>query len=151
MGDIALKAETVIVPILAGLGFNLVDCEYTNEHGRWILRLYVERPDGNASVEDCMKVTRSLEGTLEVEGIVPGRYTLEVSSPGLDRPLRTARDFERFIGQMVRIRTKEPLNGRGNFYGTLIGINGTDITVKVDGLEYKVPLDKVSKARLEYK
>lgn len=141
----------MIEPVLSSLGFCLVDCEYTNEQGWWILRLYIERPEGNVTLDDCVNVSRSLEGVLDVENVVPNRYSLEVSSPGLNRPLRKKADFEKFKGKMARFSTVEPINGRGNYFGTLLGINGEDILINVDGTEYKVPLNMVAKARLEYK
>ncbi|OGQ48080.1 MAG: hypothetical protein A3I09_01795 [Deltaproteobacteria bacterium RIFCSPLOWO2_02_FULL_47_10] len=149
--EIVKKAEAATSPVLAELGYALVDVEYVNDHGRWVLRFYIERNDGAVSIDDCANVSRSLASVLDVENIVEGRYSLEVSSPGLDRPLKRPEDFVRFTGSKARVRTTTPVGGRSNFYGILHGMQGTDILINVDGAEYKVPIDLLSRARIEYK
>ena len=128
---IADKAEEVAGPVVLSLGYNIVDCEYVNDHGRWVLRFYIEKPDGTASLQDCEKVSRSIEGVLDVENVIPARYVLEVSSPGLDRPLKKEEDFRKFAGRKIRLKTKEPIDGCGNYYGELLGIEGSDIFVSI--------------------
>jgi ribosome maturation factor RimP len=148
--EVTARVETVITPVIEGLGYGLVDVEFVNDHG-WILRAYIEKADGNISVDDCKKVSRSIEAVLDVEDPIRGRYSLEVSSPGLNRPLKKAADFIKYAGEMIRMRTTEPINGRGNYFGTLKGMDGNDIVISVDGADYRVPLDKLAKARIEYK
>jgi ribosome maturation factor RimP len=103
------------------------------------------------TLEDCQKASRAVSAALDVEDIVPARYSLEVSSPGLDRPLKTAEDFTRFAGELARVKTSEPIGGRANYFGTLKGMDGNDILMNVDGINYRIPLDKLAKARIEYK
>ncbi len=144
------QVEEIVRPVIKSIGYNIVDVEYVNEGG-WILRLFVERPDGTVTIDDCSKISRSVEGVLDVEDLVKGRYLLEVSSPGINRPLKKLADFERFKGELARIKTNEPIDGRGNYFGKLVGVADLDVLINVDGTEYKVPLDKIAKARLEVK
>ncbi|MBI2974507.1 MAG: ribosome maturation factor RimP [Deltaproteobacteria bacterium] len=145
------KVEAVITPVISRLGYDLVDCEYAKDRGRWVLRLFIDKPDGAVSLDDCSKVSRSLEGVLDVENTVPTSYFLEVSSPGLDRPLRKAVDFEKFAGRLIRLKTLHALNNRSNYLGKLLGMKGDDIIMDVDGVEYSIPITELAKAKLEYK
>ena len=146
---ISAKAQAVIEPVLLSLGYELVDCEFVNDHG-WVLRVYIDNEAGSITIADCAEVSRSVSAALDVDDVIPQRYSLEVSSPGLNRPLRRLKDFERFKGEKARIRTIEPIDGRGNYIGILQGVAGDDILINVDGTEYKVPLNMVSKAKLEH-
>ncbi len=136
---------------LTGMGYQFVDGECLNEDGRWVLRLYIERQEGQVTIADCAKASRSISSLLDVEDVIPQKYVLEVSSPGPNRPIRKIDDFVRFKGQMARIKTKEPVNDRRNYYGELLGADGDNILIKVDGVEYRVPVDKLAKAKLEGK
>lgn len=146
---IIARSIAVIEPLLPSLGYELVDCEFVNDHG-WVLRVYIDKEAGPIAIADCADVSRSVSAALDVDDVIPQRYSLEVSSPGLNRPLRRLKDFERFKGEKARIRTVEPIDGRGNYFGILQGVAGDDILINVDGTEYKVPLAKIAKARLEY-
>lgn len=145
------KVESVVTPVIEGLGFELIDSEYLNEQGRLVLRLYVDKPLGGISIGECADVSRAVAGVLDVEDVVPQRYNLEVSSPGLNRPLKKLADFERFAGQNVRLKTKEPIQNRANYFGILKGIKGNNIIMVVDGVEYDLPHDMVAKAKIEHK
>ncbi len=138
--------EALLEPAVSRLGYELVGVEY---HGgrRALLRLYIDR-EGGVSVEDCQRVSRQVSGLLDVEDPIPGPYTLEVSSPGLDRPLFRAADFQRFAGREVRIRTDVPLEGRRNFRGVLRGLRGDEVLVEVDGAELALPVERIEQARL---
>ena len=138
--------EALLEPAVSRLGYELVGVEY---HGgrRALLRLYIDR-EGGVSVEDCQRVSRQVSGLLDVEDPIPGPYTLEVSSPGLDRPLFRAADFQRFVGREVRIRTDVPLEGRRNFRGVLRGLRGDEVLVEVDGAELALPVERIEQARL---
>ena len=138
--------EALLEPAVSRLGYELVGVEY---HGgcRALLRLYIDR-EGGVSVEDCQRVSRQVSGLLDVEDPIPGPYTLEVSSPGLDRPLFRAEDFQRFAGREVRIRTDVPLEGRRNFRGVLRGLRGGEVLVEVDGAELALPVERIEQARL---
>jgi ribosome maturation factor RimP len=136
--------EGILEPTLAGLGYELVDMQVSNR-GRF-LRLFMDKP-GGITVEDCAAVSRHLSRVLEVEGIDYDR--LEVSSPGLDRPLRRPADFARFAGRKVDVRMRlADAGGRRRYVGLLKGIEGTTATVEVDGQPVALQLDGMDRARL---
>lgn len=142
------KVEGLLVPILGHMGYELIERELAMGAGRWVLRLYVDKP-GGVSIDDCAQVSRGIEDVIEVEGVIPQAYALEVSSPGINRPLRRRQDFERFSGQLIRLRTVEPLGGRSNFKGMLERLEGDEIVMEVDGRHYRIPYGLLAKARLE--
>ncbi len=148
--EITSRTEQTVLPVIESLGFSLVECEFVNDHG-WILRLYIEKPEGPVTIEDCQKASRAVSAVLDVEDVVKARYALEVSSPGLNRPLKKAADFQKYAGEIVRLKTAEPIDGRANYFGTLLGMDGDSILMNVDGVDHRIPLDKLGKARLEYK
>ncbi len=129
------------------LGYEVVGVEYIKNGRDTILRIYIDSEQG-ITIEDCERVSHQVSGILEVEDPISQAYSLEVSSPGFDRPLFKQGDFERFAGYQVKIVMKLPIQGRRNFKGLLQGVNGTDILVEVDGEVYELPFAKVSKARL---
>jgi ribosome maturation factor RimP len=136
--------ENVIAPVVNGMGYELVDLQAVS--GGRMLRLFIDKP-GGIGVEDCAAVSRQLSRVLEVEGIDYDR--LEVSSPGLDRPLRQARDFERFAGRKieVRMRTRDAA-GRRKFAGVLRGAAGGRVSVEVEGTIVELALEGIDRARL---
>jgi ribosome maturation factor RimP len=136
--------EGILEPTLNGMGFELVDAQVSNR-GRF-LRIFMDKP-GGITVEDCAAVSRHLSRVLEVEGIDYDR--LEVSSPGLDRPLRKAADFVRFAGNKVDVRMRTPdASGRRRFTGLLRGAQGALATVQVEGREVALNVDDIDRARL---
>jgi ribosome maturation factor RimP len=134
-------------PGIQALGFELVDVEYSADGGRNVLRIYIDRPAG-ITVDDCAKVSRQVSAVLDVEDPIPEGYTLEVSSPGLDRPLVKREDFERFAGQQVKVRMREAVAERRNFKGTLVGVEGDAIVVQVDQERFNLPMARIERARL---
>ena len=144
-----MKAESLVRPVLEQAGLELVGCELVREQGGWILRVFIDK-EGGVIVDDCATASRAISGVLDVDDVVPARYNLEVSSPGLNRPLSRPEDFDKFKGQKIKLRTTEPIDGRGNYHGVLLGMRGNDILVNVDGTEYAVPMEKLQKARLAY-
>ena len=140
----ASALEGILEPTLNGMGFELVDAQVSNR-GRF-LRIFMDKP-GGITVDDCAAVSRHLSRVLEVEGIDYDR--LEVSSPGLDRPLRKPADFARFAGQKVDVRMRlADASGRRRYVGLLRGIEGTTATVEVDGAPVALQLDGMDRARL---
>ncbi len=125
----------------------LVDVEYVKEQHGWVLRVFLDKP-GGIDLQDCQSVSEVLSDILDQEDPIPGPYSLEVSSPGLERPLKKESDFERFSGRLVNIRTYSAVEGRKNFQGTLLGLAEGQVQVEVDGTVYAIPLDLISKARL---
>ncbi|MBI5236621.1 MAG: ribosome maturation factor RimP [Deltaproteobacteria bacterium] len=143
------KVREIAAPIAASLGLELAGVEFTSGHGARILRVYIDKP-GGVTVDDCSEVSRELSAALDVEDPIPQRYTLEVSSPGLDRLLFGEKDFIRFTGRKVRIKTKAPMEGRKNFHAVINGVgNGCVLVTDVDGKDCEIPLANIEKARLE--
>ena len=144
----ALKERLIALlePPLTAMGYELVDLE-VRVGGNGLLRIYIDQENG-VDLEDCERVSRQIGAFLDVEEPIPDSYTLEVSSPGLDRPLRTAADFERFAGHEAKIRLAGPLEGRRNFKGRLCGIDDEGVLIDVDGRQWRLPLAEVAAAHL---
>ncbi len=142
----AVDIRKMIEPSITGLGYELVGVEFARaRHG--LLRIYIDHENG-ISVSDCQKVSYQVSGVLDVEDPIAGRYSLEVSSPGLDRPLFQPRDFERFAGSNVRVKLGVPLNGQRKFVGVLVGLKDNELILDTEDGEIKVPLNNVDLARL---
>ncbi|WP_373046046.1 ribosome maturation factor RimP [Vulgatibacter sp.] len=144
------KVRELAEPLASHGGMELVDVEFLREGGRWVLRLYLDRP-GGVSLDDCQEISRQVEKLLDVEDFIEPAYALEVSSPGLERPLKTRAHFEQFAGRDIELKTFGPIGDppRKNYKGRLLGISSDDVVrIEIDGTEYAVPLDKVAKAHL---
>ncbi len=139
--------RSMFEPGIRALGYGLVDVEYTTAAGRNVLRVYIER-DRGITVDDCAKVSRQISAVLDVEDPITEPYVLEVSSPGLDRPLVKREDFERFAGETVKVRMRDAESGRRNFRGTLVGVEGDAAVVDVDNERYRLPIARIERARL---
>ena len=142
------EVREVVEPILQSQGYELVDLEYQRESRGWVLRIYLDR-EGGITLDDCTGVSHEVGAVLEVKDIIPNAYILEVSSPGLTRPLKKPEDFNRFRNQLVKIKLYQPLNGRRNFKGTLLGLEGETVRVEVEGQVFDIPLPSIAKANLE--
>ena len=131
------------------LGIELVDIELNKMRRKALLRVYIDKEDG-ITIDDCEQVSRELEGVLDVEDPIPYSYVLEVSSPGLDRPLKTPRDFQRFSGNAVRVITHEPIEKQTFFIGMLEGSDERGISLTLTkNRKLTIPYDNISRARLE--
>jgi ribosome maturation factor RimP len=138
----------LIEPVVTGLGYEVVDIEFKPHPKNGLLRVYIDQENG-IQLEDCEIVSRQLSAMLDVEDPIPGHFNLEISSPGLDRPLRKVEDFRRFAGQMVKIKMGMPdLEGRRNFTGKLLGIKDDEVLVEVDGETHYLAYGGMDKARL---
>jgi ribosome maturation factor RimP len=137
----------LIEPLLERLGYELVELEYSAGRAHGIVRLFLDKA-GGVGVEDCERVSREVSALLDVEDPIPTAYTLEVSSPGFDRALRTQAHFERFAGSRVFVELKVPRDGRRRYTGTLVSVDGTGISVEVDGQRVDLPFVEIGKARL---
>ncbi len=145
----AEKVKELAEPVVDELGLELVDVVYATESGRRILRVIIDGP-GGVTIDDCTMVSRELGTLLDVEDVVPESYSLEVSSPGLDRPLVREKDFRNAVGKKIRLRTKEPLDGRRNFRAVLVGVGDDSVTLEdSEGRLWKIELSNIDKARLE--
>ena len=134
------KTEELILPILDEKGFELVDVEYVKEGQDYFLRAYIDKP-GGITIDDCVAVSREMNVLLDELDYVEGAYTFEVSSPGLGRPLKKARDFERSLGQDVEIRTYKAIDGSKEFYGILHAYGDDSVTV-LSGDDEEVTFNK---------
>lgn len=141
------RLQELIEPIVSGMGYELVGSEWLSRSGSSLVRLYIDRA-GGVTIDDCEKVSHQVSGVLDVEEVVRGPYTLEVSSPGLDRPLFTPAHFVRYLGREVKIRTQIPVDGRRNFRGTLRSANETNVVLVVDGVDVTLMFDQIEKANL---
>ncbi|RLA76782.1 MAG: ribosome maturation factor RimP [Deltaproteobacteria bacterium] len=146
--EIIKKVQELLAPLLEYEGLELVEVEFQRERAGWVLRVYIDR-EGGVTLKDCVKVNRELGQLLDVEDFIPCSYNLEVSSPGIDRPLRKREDFERFKGHRARIRLSEPFEGRKNFRGEILGCDEEGVSLMVEGRVYRIPLPLVVKARLD--
>lgn len=139
----------IIEPILGDMGIELVDVEYLSDRGRWILRITVDA-EGGITLNDCVRVTREIEDIIEVKGLFRDECTLEVSSPGLNRPLKKEKDFLRAVGKTVKVRLGQPLQGRRNFKGTLLSFENDLLTLQLERNTAQIPLVLVEKANILY-
>lgn len=150
MAEVQVKIRELLDPILGSLGLALWDLEFRKEGPRWLLRVYIDREMGGVSLDDCETVSRDLGAALDVEDIIPHAYTLEVSSPGLDRTLTKPEHFSRFIGQPVRIKTYQAVDGQKVFRGTLRGMAEGAVTLETEsGMVLAIPLADIARASLE--
>jgi ribosome maturation factor RimP len=141
------KLIVLIEPLLLQLGYELVDLEYVPGRAHALLRIFIDRADG-VGLDDCERVSREVSALLDVEDPVPTEYTLEVSSPGLDRVLRTPAHFQRFVGERVRVELLAPRDGRRRYTGLLQALNGEGIELNVDGAMVAVSFAEIGRARL---
>lgn len=143
-----LQLGDMLEPGITAMGYELVGVEFqTGGKGGGLLRVYIDSEAG-ISAEDCQKVSYQVSGVLDVEDPIPGHYTLEISSPGLDRMLFRKQDFERFAGQQIKLRTAYPVEGQRKFKGQLIGLRGENVIFKQDDMEISLPFDQIEQARL---
>ncbi len=141
------RVEGFISPLLADMEIELVEIQFRREGHGWVLRLFIDR-QGGVTLEDCTAVSREVGRYLEVEDPIEQAYHLEVSSPGLERPLKKKDDFIRFAGRRARVKMMEKVDDRRVFIGTLKGIEGDDVVLTVDDQLYHFPLAGISRARL---
>lgn len=140
-------AEKLAMPIVEQLNFELVDVEYKKEGANWVLRYYIDKP-GGISLDDCQIFSEKISEALDREDPIAQRYYLEVSSPGLDRPLKKESDFERFKGRNVELRLYRAINNRKKYIGELVGLQGNNIIIKVDNQMLEFNKKNVSIVRL---
>lgn len=158
--EIIQKVENLAEPILSSEGLELVEVQYLRESRGWILRFFIDRVPGSddatgvsplgsgVTLEDCVSVSREVGRLLDVEDVIPGAYSLEVSSPGLNRPLKKAADFNRFAGRLVKVKTKTE-EGRRKFKGRLVGLDNGLIRLKVGDQVLDIPYDQAERVQLE--
>jgi len=138
-------AETLVV----SEGMELVDLEYRRQGPRWVLRLFIDK-EGGVTIDDCANISKELGDLLDVKDIIPQAYVLEVSSPGLNRPLRKKEDFSRFVGRKVQLRLVTPMEGRKKIVGNLVGIENETVIVAAPEGRCLVTLKDIDRANLVY-
>ncbi|MDT8384663.1 MAG: ribosome maturation factor RimP [Gammaproteobacteria bacterium] len=139
--------QAVIAPVVESLGCELVGIEYGRQGRNGLLRIYIDK-EGGVGVQDCQRVSHQLSGVLDVEDVIKEQYQLEVSSPGLDRPLFTLQHFERFAGHKVRLTLVSPINGQRKFKGTIEGVEEGQVIVNIGENELVLALNAIDKANL---
>jgi len=143
-----VNLENLINDAAAPLGFEVLGLELNLSDGGGMLRVYIDHPDRPIVVDDCATVSREIGAAMDLHDPIPGNYRLEVSSPGLDRPLFKPSHYQRFIGDKVKITTALPINGRKRFSGVIAAADETQVTVALENESIELPYDAVEKARL---
>jgi len=141
------QIEVLVEPLCDSEGLELVHIEYQREAGGRVLRLYIDRPAG-VSIDDCVNVSRQLNDLLDVKLDTMGPYTLEVTSPGSERPLSKLQDYERFKGRKAKIKTRQPINEQKNFTGIIMGTSAEQIKLSSNEKTVVIPFGHIAKARL---
>ena len=140
--------QNLVEPVVTSMGYDFVGLEVHSQPQGSLLRIYIDKDDG-ITADDCQRVSHQVSGVLEVEEPISGNYTLEISSPGLDRPLFTEEHFKRFAGNDVKIRVGSPVDGRRKFTGTLQGVDEEHhVVVRIDEQEFHLLLANIEQARL---
>jgi ribosome maturation factor RimP len=143
------RLEELIRPLVESQDGDLVELQYGRpKRGRGILRLFVDRT-GGISIEELARISRMVGGLLEVHDVIPGAYTLEVSSPGLTRALKTPKDYQRYVGRLVRVTTRAPWEGRQVHTGILQGLEDDQVSLKEGESVVCIPLSEIARARLD--
>jgi ribosome maturation factor RimP len=142
------KIEELLAPAVADLGLELLGIDFNSGSHRALLRLYIDAPGRPVAIEDCESVSREVSALLDVHDPIASQYTLEVSSPGLDRPLFKLDHYQRFIGEQIKVTLHLPIAGRRRFHGELLGVDGEDIRLLQDGVEQRLAHRDIQRARL---
>ena len=134
-------------PVVNGMGYDLIEIEHFPNPKHGVLRLYIDKEDG-ITIDDCSDVSRQISALIDVEDPVRGQFNLEVSSPGMDRPLRRVKDFQRFSGSKVKLKTIMPFEGQRNFSGRLLEADEESVVIETDTEEITIPMSALDKARV---
>ncbi len=151
--EIVEKTYKLLENFIESLGYEVIEIDFLKEQKGWVLRIYIDKEKG-VTIDDCVKVSETISPILDVEDYINFSYNLEVSSPGLNRPLRKEKHFKKVIGEEVKISLEEGLeeyNMRKNYKGILKKVENEILTVEIDKKEYKIPISKIKKANLVYK
>ncbi len=143
------RIHELVTPVLDSIGFELIDLEYLSVNGRWVLRLYIDK-EGGVTIDDCAYASNELGDLIDVKNIINHDYVLEVSSPGLNRPLKREKDFLLAIGEKIKIRMIRPIEGCRNFTGRMIDFHDNNIRLETESGIIDLPLGEVDKSNLVY-
>lgn len=141
--------KDIVEPVIQSQGLELVDIEFFSEPRGWVLRLYIDK-EGGVTLEHCSRLSEQLGDVIDVHDIIPHRYILEVSSPGVNRVLKKEKDFLGHLGEIIKVRLARPIDGRKHFQGALVSCQDGHITVAVDAQQYLIPLSLIAKANISY-
>ena len=147
-GSVTETIEELVTPVINENRLELVDIEYKKEGPNWFLRIFIDK-EGGVTVDDCTRVSRHIEDLIEVEEAVPSSYVLEVSSPGLDRPLKKEKDFLRFKGKRAHVTTYTPIQQQKSFKGTIRDFQEDVLFLDIDSQLVEIPREQIAKAKLE--
>jgi len=142
------QLEDILRPVVEGLGYEFWGIEFRSHGHHSKLRVFIDDAENGIAIDDCEKVSRQVSGVMDVEDPIQTEYTLEVSSPGMDRPLFRLEQYEAFIGHKVQIKLRMAFEGRRKFQGLIKGVEGDDVVVVVDDHEYLLPFDSIEKANI---
>lgn len=147
--SIAKRIDKIAADAAKENGVEFVHSEIVGSRRNAVVRIYIDKPDG-VTIEDCSTVSRAVEAVMDAEDFMPSAYVLEISSPGLERPLFSIGDFERFVGKKAKVKTLEPINGQANFSGRIAEVEASQIVLedKTNGI-VRIPFDRVEKANLK--
>ena len=146
--EIMDRVHAMVNPIFSNEGMELVEVEYRREARGWVLRLYVDK-EGGVTLDDCTRVSQEVGRILDMEDFISIPYTLEVSSPGLTRTLKSEKDFIKYRNRLIKVKTLDPIENRRQFKGKLLGINENRIEIAMNQEVLQIPLSNVAKANLE--
>lgn len=146
--DVIAQVEGLLPPIASRMGLETIDVQLVGDAHRAVVRVLMDRPEGGITVEECARVNEALSRQLDLYDFFVDPYTLEVSSPGLDRPLRADADFRRFAGRRAEITTYAPVDGQRRFRGLLLGVVGDAVVLQLQERQVQVPKSEIAQARL---
>ncbi len=149
--EVVNRVRELLLPILEEGGFELVDVEFVREPVGWVLRIYADRPEGGITISDCQWISERIGTLLDVEDLIHHPYNLEVSSPGLDRPLKTRKDFERQKGVVIKVKTHQPMDNQRNFKGEVVSTSDRGVTIHdvSRNAEVEIPYENIKSARVD--
>lgn len=147
--NVARTVAELVSPLVDECGIELVEVKYVKEGGQWFLRVFIDKP-GGIGLQDCELISRRIDPVLDIYDHIPHAYTLEVSSPGVDRPLNRLADFQRFAGERISLATFVPVDGQRRFTGILGSASEHSVTLDVDGKQVVIPMEQVASARLAF-
>ena len=139
----------LIEPIVLSEGMELIDIEYRQETRGWVLRFYIDK-EGGITLNHCSHLSEQIGDLLEVKDLIPHSFILEVSSPGLDRPLKKEKDFITYVGETIKVKTVQPIDQRRNFQGKLLGYKEGNVMMSLDNQEILIPISLIAKAHIKY-
>jgi ribosome maturation factor RimP len=142
------QLEDLLRPVVEGMGYTFWGLEFRSQGHHSLLRVFIDDAENGITIDDCEKVSRQISGVMDVEDPIQTEYTLEVSSPGMDRPLFRLEQYQNFAGHQVQVRLRMAFEGRRKFQGVLKGVEGEDVVVVVDDHEYLLPFDSIERANI---